>query len=85
MIFQNGWFLKFQPFRMFQGPRDMIRGPFTADLRDGNIPSHKTNMEMNNTSTNVLGIIYIYVPKLQNKYVPEKLSSFGLETHKKDS
>lgn len=48
---------------MFQGPRDMIRGPFTADLRDGNIPSHKTNMEMNNTSTNVLGIIYIYMSR----------------------
>lgn len=54
---------------MFQGPRDMIRGPFTADLRDGNIPSHKTNMEMNNTSTNVLGIIYIYICPETSKQV----------------
>ena len=54
------WVLfRFQPFRMFQGPRDMIRGPFTADLHDGNIPSHITSMDMNNTSTNVLGINYI--------------------------
>lgn len=76
-------FKKFQPFRMFQGRRDMIRGPFTADLHDGNIPSHITNMEMNNTSTNGLGITY--VPKLHNKYLPEKLSSFGLESCEKDS
>ena len=78
-----GAFSNSSQLRTFQGPRDMIRGPFTADLHDGNIPSHITNMEMNNTSTNVSGITY--VPKLHNKYVPQKLSSFGLESREKDS